>query len=95
MRIRWLKGAIKNLEQAIAFIAHENPQAAERVASRIYEAVHRLADYPLLGKENPEIEGIRDLVLPEYRYVIRYSINAEEIRILRIHHTSQLWPTSQ
>lgn len=91
MRIRWLKGALRNLEQAVAYIARDDPQAAQSVARAIYETIQTLKTYPQLGKPW-RLDGIYTIVVPRTPYSIRYRMTPTTIDILRIHHHAQRWP---
>jgi plasmid stabilization system protein ParE len=48
MQIRWLRTALRNLDEEIAFIALEDPQAAQRTASRILEVIWGQSRFSLL-----------------------------------------------
>ncbi len=91
MQIRWLKGVLRNLEQAVEYIAQEDPRAAQSVARAIYETVQSLKKYPQLGKPW-RIEGVHTIVVPRTPYSIRYRVISEAVEILRIHHQAQRWP---
>lgn len=91
MRVRWLRGALSNLHQAVEYIAQDNPKAAASVAMRIKEAVDSLMRFPNLGRPG-RLKGTRELRVTALPYIIRYRVTKQHIEILRIHHTSQLWP---
>ncbi len=46
MKVRWTRRAHRQLEDALTYIAEENPQAARQVAERLYEAVRLLSKIP-------------------------------------------------
>jgi toxin ParE1/3/4 len=62
MRVVWLRRALRNLEEAAAWIARDNPAAAVAMAARIEAATRRLADFPGSGRQG-RIAGTRELVL--------------------------------
>ena len=90
MRVKWLRGALQNLDQAIDYIAHDNPIAAD-AAESTWETASRLEQHPY-GRRPGRLEGTRELLVPRPPYVIRYRIKTETVEILRIHHTAQRWP---
>lgn len=94
MQIRWLKGALRNLAQAVDYIAKDNPAAAQGVARAIFETVQSLKTYPQIGKPW-RIEGVRTVVVPRTPYSVRYRVRGEVVEILRIHHQSQRWPEGE
>ena len=49
MEIVWREVALDSLERARAYIAEDNPAAAQRVHERILAAVQNLADMPQMG----------------------------------------------
>jgi len=91
MQIKWLRTALRNLDEEIAFIAAEDPQAARRTASRILEAVALLENQPGLGRPG-RVPGTRELVVLDSRYLIPYRVNRQIIEILRVFHTSRSLP---
>ncbi len=51
MRVDWSDEALADLLDAYAFIAADNPSAAERVQDRLVEAARTLRDLPNRGRE--------------------------------------------
>jgi toxin ParE1/3/4 len=49
MRIRWLRTALRNLDQHADHIAKDDPSAARNAVQRIRAAVDQLANYPNMG----------------------------------------------
>ena len=84
----WLRGALRNLHQAVDYIARDNRNAAVDVAEQIIETATRLEQHPFLGR----LKVTRELIVPGLPYVIRYRISKETVEILRIHHMAQRWP---
>ena len=87
VKIRWTAEAGKWLKDIHDYIARDNPSAAIRVISGIYEKVQILIDFPEIGyKYRSEPEGdIRILLYGHYRiaYLVR---NKEYIDILGVFH---------
>jgi toxin ParE1/3/4 len=50
VQVKWLKQALRNLQEEADYIAQDDPQAAIRIVLRIEEAVALLADHPSLGR---------------------------------------------
>ena len=91
MRVRWLRGALRNLHQAVDYIARDDRSAAVDVAQRIIQTASRLEQHSFMGRPG-RLKATRDLIVPGLPYVIRYRINKETVEILRIHHIAQRWP---
>ena len=86
-KIRWSHEAGQWLKEIYDYIAQDNPTAAGKVISGIYEKAQLLCDFPKLGyrhREEPEGD-IRILLYGHYR--IAYLINKEGIvDILGVFH---------
>lgn len=91
MRIRWLRTALRNLDEEAAYIAAEDPAAARLVVGRVLAAVDQLADQPGLGRPG-RVPGTRELVVPKARYLVPYRVRRDAIEILRVFHTSRRLP---
>lgn len=85
--IRWTEQAANWLKEIHDYIAQDDPSAAAKVISGIYENVRLLKSFPELGhKYKSEPEGdIRILLYGHYR--IAYLIKEKEtIEILGVFH---------
>ena len=93
MQIKWLRKALDNLEQEAAFIARDNPQAANDIVLRIYRSVVLLADNASLGFPG-RVPGTRELIVPGTHYIIPYRVNLRlhRVEILRVFHSSRKPP---
>ncbi len=91
MRVKWLRRALRNLDEEAAYIARDNPQAAARVVERIESSVERLKSYPASGRPG-RVSGTRELVVGGTAYIIPYRVRGEAVEILRVFHGSRKWP---
>lgn len=91
MKVRWLRTALRNLDEEAAYIATDDPAAARLVVARVLEAVTQLADQPGLGRPG-RIPSTRELVVPRTRYVVPYRVKRDTVEILRVFHTSRRLP---
>jgi toxin ParE1/3/4 len=77
--------ADRDMDEIFAWIAADDPAAAERLVSRIFDAAKSLARFPEKGPRRPEIgEAARSLVVG--RYLILYRVGPDSVDILRIVH---------
>ncbi len=85
-KIRWSREAEKWLKEIYEYIEKDNPTAAGKVVSGIYDKAQSLIDFPELGyKYRDEPEGdIRILLYGHYR--IAYIISADYTDILGVFH---------
>lgn len=91
MRVRWLRGALRNLHPAVDYIAQDNPVAGFAVAEHISAAGFRLEQHPYMGRPG-RLKGARERIVPRLPYVIRCRIKSETLEVLRIHPMAQRWP---
>jgi addiction module RelE/StbE family toxin len=91
MKIRWLRQALRNLDQEAAFIARDDPQAARRIVASIREAVAKLRSYPAIGRPG-RVTGTRELVVPGMPYIIPYRVRGRSVEVLRVFHGARRWP---
>jgi toxin ParE1/3/4 len=91
MRVRWLRKALRNLDEEAATIAAGDPAAARLVVDRVLRAVAMLQNQPGIGHPG-RVPGTRELVVPNTRYIVPYRVRGEEVQILRVFHTSRRPP---
>lgn len=91
MQVKWLRNAAKNLNDATEYIADDNPKVAREFFIHTIESVDKLAQYPELGRAG-RVPGTRELVIFGYPYIVPYRIKDGNVEILRIFHTSRMWP---
>lgn len=92
MRIRWLRKALRNLDEEAAYIAADDEAAASLVVGRIFEAVEQLSEHPGAGRPG-RVPGTRELVVRNTRYVLPYRVRGDTIEVLRVFHASRRPPT--
>ena len=91
MKVRFTRTAQRDLEQIYDYISQDSPVAASRLVARLIERSRQLADNPFEGRETDE-PNARVIVAPRLRYLIFYTIIADEIHITHIRHTSRRRP---
>ena len=93
MEIKWLRKALKNLDQEAEYIAKDDPAAARLVVQRILHAIHLLKDNPALGHPG-RLPGTNELIIPKTRYIVPYRVRPrlQRIEILRVFHASRKLP---
>jgi toxin ParE1/3/4 len=91
MRVRWLRAALRNLEEEATFIATDDTASARLIVRRVLTAAAQLATQPDLGRPG-RVPGTRELVVLDTRYIIPYRVRGAEVQILRVFHTSRRPP---
>ncbi len=91
MRLRWLRTALRNLDEEASYIAADDPAAARLIVARVLEAVAQLSDQPALGRPG-RVPNTRELVVARTRYIVPYRVKRDAVEILRVFHTSRRLP---
>lgn len=91
MRIRWLRTALRNLDAEAAYIARDDPGAAQVVVQRVLDAVAALAEQPALGRPG-RVAGTRELMVPKTHHLVPYRVRGQTVEVLRVFHASGRLP---
>jgi toxin ParE1/3/4 len=89
--IVWSPRAIAHLAHLREYIARDNPDAANQIASALLEAVERLAQLPNLGRPG-RVAGTRELVVPGTPYIMPYRLRGDRLEVVAVFHARQKWP---
>ena len=96
-RIVWTRAALDDLKAQVAYIAAENPAAAQRVADMIKDAALALSEIPT-GRPG-RVSGTYEKSVTRLPYIIAYAITVsgagESVAIIRVIHTARHWPDEQ
>ena len=79
-----------DLIEAQGFIALDNPQIAQEVAQRVWDAASCLCDNPNIGRLG-HISGTHEWVVTRTPYLVVYRIKDDAVEILRVWHTKRNW----
>ena len=90
MNLRFTPRATRDLAEIAEYLRTHNPAAALAVRGAILRSLQNLTLFPAIGRLQ-NIEGVRKLVTPKYRYLVYYMIDegAEEVVILTIQHPAR------
>ncbi len=91
MLIQWMTPATEELLAAYEYVAAENPAAAQRITTHIWETVEVLARHPLAGRKG-RVAGTRELIIPGTAFVVAYRVEKNEVWILAVIHAARKWP---
>lgn len=91
--VGWTAQALDDLEAACLYIARDAPHIAQIFTARAFDAVDRLADFPLSGRIVPETgrPELREVIVYSYRIMYRYT--GDDVVVLTVHHGARLLPT--
>jgi toxin ParE1/3/4 len=88
----WSPEAVADLAALRAYIAQDDPAAAQRVALHIIRNVETLLpSSPEMGRPG-RVSGTRELVIPRTPYIVPYRLVRNTIQVLRVFHGARRWP---
>ncbi|NRA19081.1 MAG: type II toxin-antitoxin system RelE/ParE family toxin [Oceanospirillaceae bacterium] len=90
--IFWEEESLNDREKIFEFLFDFNPSAAERTDQIIETKVEYLLEHPLMGVQRDVFRG-RVLIIPEISMIISYWVDGETIRIMRVLHQKQKFPS--
>jgi toxin ParE1/3/4 len=86
--------AEQDLTSHVLYLSEQRLEAAMRFVNAVERAFDRLSEMPEIGAsrtfDNPRLEGVRLWVVPEFeKYLIFYQFIQDNIRVLRVLHSSR------
>lgn len=89
-RLEWRPAARADLSSIIDHIAADNLDAANALLAEIEAKAERLIEHPKLYRAG-RVDGTREMVVRP-NYIVVYSEDASDVRVLRVLHAAQQWP---
>lgn len=91
--LSWTPSALTDLEEIEAYIAADDPIAAERWAETLMETAGRASELPFSGRVVPELEreDIREVLKRSYRII--YRILEDRVEVLAVIEGHRRLPT--
>ena len=90
--IYWEEESLNDREKIFEFLYGFNQAAAEKTDKLIEKKVENLLQQPLMGVQRDGIRG-RLLIIPEISMVVSYWVDNSKIRVMRVLHQKQKFPT--
>lgn len=90
--IFWEEASLNDRATIFEFLHNFNPTAAEKTDELIETKVENLLKQPLMGVQRDGIRG-RLLIIPEISMIISYWVDDSHIRIMRVLHQKQKFPS--
>ena len=90
--ILWEEESLNDREKIFEFLYEFNPDIAGKTDEIIEAKVENLLEQPLMGVEREGIRG-RLLIIPETSMIVSYWVDDSIIRIMRVLHQKQKFPT--
>jgi len=89
-RVIWTEPALQDLDQIADYISLDDPVAAKKLVSKVFQRVERLNQHPKLGKSVQELEEsiYREVVVSPCR--IFYRVENDIAYIIHVMRVEQL-----
>lgn len=92
MRLRWTRLAEQDLEEIAQYIGQDSAAAAARVVLELIDQAETLLPgNPAIGRPG-RVLGTRELVVGHLPYIVAYRVRDRDVEVLRVLHTSRVWP---
>ena len=91
MRVKWLREALKNVDDEASYLATESPVAAAKFLEQIFDAVWHLSRFPSTGRPG-RVAGTRESIVSATPYIVAYRVRNQAVETLRVFHSSRKWP---
>ena len=90
-RLIWSPAARQDLRDLLAYIAEDDPHAAQQFVRGVFRAVHGLSELPESGRIVPEFEEplLREVIRRPCRVVYRIDQHETLIEIVRVWHAAR------
>lgn len=90
-RLEWRPQARADLVEIVAYIADENPDAAQELKDEIEAKADKLPEHPRLYKPSVRVKALRELVVRS-NYIVLYRESVELVEIVNVIHARRQWP---
>ena len=90
-RLEWRPQASADRVEIVAYIADDNPDAAQELKDEIEAKADKLPDHPRLYKPSVRVKGLRELIVRS-NYIVLYRESPELVEIVNVVHARRQWP---
>ena len=90
-RLEWRPQASADLVEIVAYIADDNPDAAQELKDEIEAKADKLPDHPRLYKPSVRVKGLRELIVRS-NYIVFYRESPELVEVVNVIHARRQWP---
>ena len=90
-RLEWSPQASADLLEIVAYIADDNPDAAQELKDEIEAKADKLPDHPRLYKPSVRVKGLRELIVRS-NYIVFYRESPELVEVVNVIHARRQWP---
>ncbi|MDB5538405.1 MAG: addiction module toxin, RelE/StbE family [Devosia sp.] len=91
MKLIWADEARTDRRELIGYVETESLLNAIELDDRLDEAAEQLIQFPHSGRPG-RVAHTRELVIAHTPYIVVYTVEQQEIVVLRLIHAAQEWP---
>jgi toxin ParE1/3/4 len=91
MAVTWSPRAQDHVQEIVTSLAHDDPEAADRMIDRIFAVTANLEAHPALGRPG-RVSGTRELVISGTPYIVVYRARGDRVHVVAVWHSSRRWP---
>jgi toxin ParE1/3/4 len=81
LKVIWRESALAGFDEIAAYIAEQNPAAADRLQSIIEASAGRIAEHPFMHRLG-RVKGTREAIVHP-NYILVYRVTTEAVEILK------------
>lgn len=89
--LEWRPQARADLMDIVAFVAEDNPDAAQELKDEIESKAANLARQPKLSRRSQRVKGLREVVIRR-NYILLYRESPALVEIVNVVHARRQWP---
>ena len=95
MRVEWTEPALTQWEQSLDYIEAENAAAAQRIETRVVDAIEMLGVHPYAGRIG-RIAGTRQFAVPQSPFLVIYEViqSDDVLWVVAVFDGRRRWPKS-
>lgn len=90
-KFEWRQQALDDLIEMVAYIAEDNPDAAQELKDEIEAKAAKLPEHPKLYKPSQRVKGMRELVVRS-NYIVLYRETPALVEVVNVLHARRQWP---
>lgn len=89
--VRWLRRALRDLDDAYSYVASDSTKAAGRLIEQIRTGTELLSRHSELGRPG-RVSGTRELAIAGTPFIVVYRTKGTQATVLAVMHGARRWP---
>jgi len=88
----WLTQARSDVRRIVAYIAEQNPKAAQKIRNALVTSTEYAASHPYMYRRSQRILGTREISIHPYPYRVLYRVTEKQLEVVAVVHVRQQFP---